>query len=298
MPSYRIGSHTFEAASLDAGLYLVSTPIGAMADITVRALSTLAAADLVLCEDTRITSRLLQHYAIATRLKPYHDHNAARERPVILQFLQEGKAVALVSDAGAPLISDPGYKLVRETVSAGLPVHVVPGASAPVAALALSGLPCDRFTFAGFLPAKATARRRALAELADVPGSLILFETAARLPACLDDIREVLGDREIAIAREMTKLHEEVLRGPASVLSESVSARTGLKGEITMVIAPAALSSSGVSDEIICEALREALSAMPASRAAAAVARQLGLNRKDVYARALDLKGTLGDDRD
>ncbi len=285
-----IDGHSFPAAPAAPGLHIVATPIGNLADITLRALQTLAGADLLLCEDTRLTARLLQRYRIATPMKPYHDHNAARQRPVIIEALQRGQSIALVSDAGTPLVSDPGYKLVRACMKADIAVSMVPGASAPVMAIALSGLPCDRFQFCGFLPPKPTARQRALSQLASVDAALIFFESAQRLLQALDDIVGCLGDRDIAVAREMTKLHEEVLRGRASEVAADLAARPALKGEITLVVAPPepAKLESG-SDEVV-EALKAALETMPTGRAAAETAKRFGLPRKAVYDQAIALK--------
>ena len=189
--TYTIQGHEFTAPALDAGLHLVATPLGNLADVSLRSLAVLAAADLVLCEDTRITSRLMQRYSIATRLKPYHDHNAASIRPMLLEQLAGGAAIALVSDAGMPMVSDPGYKLVRDCVDRDIAVDVVPGPTAPVTALALSGLPSDRFLFAGFLAAKSGARLRHLRELSTIPATLLVFESASRISSSLKDIAEV-----------------------------------------------------------------------------------------------------------
>src|SRR5712692_10516305 len=205
---YVLNGQSAIAPALTGGLYLVATPIGNLRDITVRALEVLAAADLIACEDTRVTRKLLDHYGIATPLTPYHDHNAAQARPKLLARLAAGAALALVSDAGTPLISDPGFKLVRKAAAAGIPVTAVPGASALLAALTVAGLPTDRFLFVGFLPAKSAARRRALREIASVKASLVLYETAPRLGPALEDMAAMLGDRPAAVARELTKLHE------------------------------------------------------------------------------------------
>jgi 16S rRNA (cytidine1402-2'-O)-methyltransferase len=289
---YTIGGFQFEARSLSPGLYLIATPIGNLRDVTLRGLETLASADLIFCEDTRITSRLLNHYGIAKPLKPYHDHNAAKVRPALLQRLSGGAAIALVSDAGTPLISDPGYKLVVEALAQGHRIEVVPGASAPVMAVALSGLPADRFLFAGFLPVKSSERRRALEELRSVPAALVFFEAPGRIRETLEAIRTTLGDRRIAIARELTKFHEEVMRGSAEELLEQIATRSSLKGEITIVVAPPAHQPA---DPIEVEkALRLALADAPPARAAAEVARRFGLARKDLYALAMRTKDRAG----
>src|SRR5689334_19051237 len=210
--SYSLDGHIIAAAALAPGLHIVSTPIGNLGDITLRALATLAAADLIVCEDTRVTRKLLDRYAIAAPLTPYHDHNAATARPKLLQKLADGAAVALVSDAGTPLISDPGYKLVRAAQQAGYAVHTVPGASSVLAALTICGLPTDRFFFEGFLPAKSAQRRTRIAELARIPATLVLFESGPRVAETLADLAAGFGTRTAALCRELTKLHEEVRR--------------------------------------------------------------------------------------
>jgi 16S rRNA (cytidine1402-2'-O)-methyltransferase len=286
---YTIKGVVFEAESLAPGLHVTSTPIGHLADISLRAVNALAAADAILCEDTRVTGKLLQRYGISTRLVPYHDHNAAKLRPRILGELQAGKALVLVSDAGTPLVSDPGFKLARAVIEMGLPLHVVPGASAPLAALTLSGLPCDRFMFAGFLPEKQGERRRLLTELKAVPATLIFFESPRRIQAALADIAEVLGPRFVAVARELTKLHEEAVRGEAAEVLSVLAGREVVKGEITLVVAPPGEAARPEPQEIDA-ALREAASTMPAGKAAAEVAHRFGLAKKELYERLLVLK--------
>src|SRR5215467_7638422 len=219
--AYTLAGQTIAAPPLVAGLYLVATPIGNLRDVSLRALEILAAADVIACEDTRVTRKLLSHYGIATPLTPYHDHNAATARPKLIARLAQGARVALVSDAGTPLVSDPGYRLVSETQAAGHPVTAAPGASAVLAALSVAGLPTDRFFFEGFLPAKEAARRTRIAALARIPATLVLFETGPRLAAGLADLAEGLGDREATICRELTKLHEEVRRGSLSELARA-----------------------------------------------------------------------------
>lgn len=289
---YTIGGSQFEARSLSPGLYLVATPIGNLRDVTLRALETLASADLICCEDTRITSRLLKHYGIDRPLKPYHDHNAAKVRPALLQRLSGGASIALVSDAGTPLISDPGYKLVVEAIAQGHRIEVVPGASAPILAIALSGIPSDRFLFAGFLPARSSERRRALEELGSLPAALVFFEAPGRIADTLEAIRAVLGDRRIAIARELTKLHEEVMRGSADELLQEIASRAGLKGEITLVVAPPA--ERAVDPGAVEEALRLALVDASPAKAAAQVARRFDIPKKDLYALALRIQDRAG----
>src|SRR5262245_38123197 len=222
--AYLLGGQEVAAPPLSGGLHLVATPIGNLRDVTLRALEVLAAADVIACEDTRVTRRLLDHYGIATPLTPYHEHNAAAMRPKILARLAAGEALALVSDAGTPLISDPGFKLVREAAACGIAVFAVPGASSVTAALSIGGLPTDRFLFMGFLPPKSAARQAALAEVKDLAATLLILEAPSRLAASLADLAQVLGPRPAAIAREMTKLHEEVRRGTLAALSESYAA--------------------------------------------------------------------------
>lgn len=286
---YSIKGVAFEAESLAPGLHVTSTPIGHLADISLRAVNALAAADEILCEDTRVTGKLLQRYGINTRLVPYHDHNAAKLRPRILAELQAGKALVLVSDAGTPLVSDPGFKLARAVIEAGLPLHVIPGASAPLAALALSGLPSDRFMFAGFLPEKQGERRRVLDELKAVPATLIFFESPRRIVAALADITERLGPRPVAVTRELTKLYEEALRGEALEVARLLSERDSIKGEITLVVAPPGDAPPPAQDTLDA-ALLEAAATMPAGKAAAEIAHRFGLAKKELYERLLILK--------
>lgn len=273
-----------------AGLYVTATPIGHLGDITLRALSTMAAADVLLCEDTRTTSKLLERYGIRTRLMPYHEHNAAKVRPAILNALNGGQSIVLVSDAGMPLVSDPGYRLVAECVEGGIPVTTVPGASAVLAALALSGLPTDRFTFLGFLPTKTVERKKLFIEFMNVKSTLIAFESPHRIVDALDDVAIVLNNRRVAVSRELTKLHEEALRGTAMEVHGILAARPSIKGEITLVIAPPEQKTVQVSEAAIEAAIDEALKSMPAARAAAEIARRFELPKKDVYARILARK--------
>jgi 16S rRNA (cytidine1402-2'-O)-methyltransferase len=279
--------HALLAQPLPAGLYLVATPIGNLGDITLRALATLARADLIYCEDTRHSGTLLAHFAIARPTRPYHEHNAQRERPRILAELAAAKAVALISDAGTPLVSDPGYKLVREAVAAGHRVVSLPGPSAPLAALASAGLPTDTFLFAGFLPAKAGARRARLAELAAVPATLVLFEAPQRLGESLSDMAEVLGARDAAVARELTKLHEEVRRGTPADLAEW-AAGTRPKGEMVVLVGPPL--PQAVTDEDIAAKLTPMLPVMSLSDAAKAAADDLGVAKARAYDIGIALK--------
>jgi 16S rRNA (cytidine1402-2'-O)-methyltransferase len=271
---------------LAPGLYVVATPIGNLEDITLRALEVLRGADLIACEDTRVSAKLLGRFGIATERVAYHDHNAERMRPVLLARLEAGASVALISDAGTPLVSDPGFKLVGAAIARGVKVTTLPGPSAPLAALVLSGLPCDRFMFAGFLPAKAAARRRALQELKPVAASLIVLEGASRLAASLADMAAVLGDRPAAVARELTKLHEEVRRGRLGALAAHYRVAGLPKGEIVIVVGP---PPDAVPDaaEALDAALDAALARMSVKDAAETVAAALGLPRRIVYARAL-----------
>jgi len=273
-----------------AGLVIVATPIGNAGDITLRALELLRRADRIACEDTRVTGGLLARYGIATPLLAYHEHNAARMRPLLLERLRRGEPIALVSDAGTPLVSDPGYKLVRAVVEAGIPVTTLPGASAALAALVLSGLPTDRFFFAGFLPPRSAARRTALAELAGIAATLIFFESAGRLADTLADMAAVLGARDAAVARELTKLYEEVRRGTVTELAEHYAPVDPPKGEIVIVVGPPAAAEA--SEAVIDDALRAALATLSMRDAVAAVAASLSAPRRRVYARALALAGS------
>lgn len=274
---------------LAPGLHIVATPIGNMRDITLRALDVLQAADLIACEDTRVFAKLAAHYGIAAPTIAYSDATQEKAEPRVVRALAAGKAVALVSDAGMPLISDPGYRLVRAAVDAGHPVTSAPGASAVPMALALSGLPTDRFFFAGFLPAKATERRRAIGEVTAIPATLVFFEAPHRLPEALADLHELLGDRPAAVARELTKLFEEVRRAPLSKLAAHYAAHPDVKGEIVIVIgAPSAETERSAGD--VDEALREAMAGASVKDAAAEIAARFGLKRRDVYARALEMK--------
>ena len=275
-----------------AGLYLVATPIGNIGDITLRALELLRGADVVACEDTRVTGKLLARLGIRTPTLPYHEHNAARMRPHLLERLGAGQAVALVSDAGTPLISDPGYKLVQGCVEAGVAVTALPGASAVLTALQLSALPTDRFLFCGFLPSKGGARRTAIEALAGVAATLVCYESAQRLPETLVDLLAGLGPRPAAVARELTKLFEEVRRGTLAELAAHYAAAGPPKGEVVVVIgAPTPLETQALDDAGLDGALRRALTRASLRDAAAEVARLSGRPRREVYARALELIG-------
>jgi len=289
--SYLLAGQSVEAPRLAAGLHLVATPIGNLRDITLRALETLAGADLIACEDTRITRRLLDHYGIAAPLTPYHEHNAAAARPKLLDRLAAGASVALVSDAGTPLVSDPGFKLVRAAHDAGHTVTALPGASATLAALASAGLPTDRFFFEGFLPAKPGQRKTRIAELARIPATLILFESGPRLGAALADLAAGLGGREAAVCRELTKLHEEVRRGELGELAQAYAQGAETRGEIVIVIAPPAGDTAAFDQGELDTLLRRALDRASVKDAVNEVASATGRPRREVYQRALALNG-------
>ena len=278
------------ARPLAPGLYLVATPIGNLADISLRALAVLARADLIAAEDTRHSKKLLSHFGMAAKLTPYHEHNAERERPRLLARLRAGQAVALISDAGTPLISDPGYKLVREALDEGLMVTSIPGPSAALAALTNSGLPTDTFLFAGFLPPKSGPRRARLEELKTVPATLVFFESAPRLAKSLADMADVFGPREGTIAKELTKLHERVTRGRLDRLAADLSESETPKGEFVVVIAPPAEDAVEASDEKIAEQLTKALKLESFRDAVRSVAEVLNVSRARVYELGLKLK--------
>jgi len=285
--SYALLGRPIEVARLAGGLHVVATPIGNLGDITLRALEALAGADLIACEDTRVTRKLLDRYAIATPLTPYHDHNAAKARPMLLRRLAEGAAIALVSDAGTPLVSDPGFKLIRAVHEAGYAVTTLPGPSAVLAALTVAGLPTDQFLFVGFLPPKQAARRTRIAALARVPATLVLFETAPRLAAMLADLAAGLGSREAVVCRELTKLHEEVRRGDLATLAQDYAAGE-TRGEIVIVVAPpqAEERPSATDTDML---LRAALARTSLKDAVGEVADATGLPRRELYQRALAL---------
>jgi 16S rRNA (cytidine1402-2'-O)-methyltransferase len=278
---------------LAPGLYLVATPIGAARDITLRALDILAAADVLAAEDTRSLRRLMEIHGVRRAGRPlvaYHDHNAAQQIPRLIADLAQGRSVALVSDAGTPLVADPGYRLVAAATAAGLPVRAAPGASALLAAVAVAGLPTDRFLFAGFLPPKPGARTRALGELAGVPASLVFYESPRRLPDSLAAMSETLGaGRSAAVCRELTKRFEEVRRGTLGGLAEHYAVAGAPKGEVVVVVG--APEPAAVTADTVDAALADALATQSVREAAAAVARDLDLPRREVYARALALAG-------
>lgn len=285
---YLLAGHTLTAARLESALYVVATPIGNLGDVTIRSLETLAGADVIACEDTRVTHRLLERYGIETPLLPYHDHNGASMRPRLLARLAEGGAVALVSDAGTPLVSDPGFKLVEAVIEAGHRVVPIPGASASLAALVAAGLPTDRFFFEGFLPQKMGARRTRIGEIATIPASLVIYESGPRLAESLADLATGLGERPAAVCRELTKTFEEVRRGALPELAAHYEAAGAPKGEIVIVIGPP--GEREVSEADIDAALLQALVSLSVKDAAATVAAATGRPKRDIYARALALQ--------
>lgn len=285
--SYLLHGQRLAAPSLLPGLHVVATPIGNLQDITLRALTTLAAADLIVCEDTRVTSRLTNHYGISAQLLAYNDHNAPRVRPQILERLTSGQGVALVSDAGTPMVSDPGFKLVREAIEADIPVFAAPGPSAALAALAVAGLPTDSFFFEGFLPNKDGARVNRLAELKTIPATLIFYESGPRLADSLAAMATALGDRAATVARELTKAYETVYRGTLVSLATDFAIADEPRGEIVVVVGPPVEEPASADD--IEASLAAALETLSVKDAAAAVSARLGLPKRDVYARAVEM---------
>ncbi len=286
--TFAIAGQLLAAPKCAPGLYLVATPIGNLGDITLRALETLAGVDMVACEDTRITRRLMERYMIEVPLTPYHDHNGDVARPKILEKLSQGSSVALVSDAGTPLISDPGFKLVREVCAAGYDVISLPGPSSVLAALSVAALPTDRFFFEGFLPHKQGARRARLSELSRMDATLVMFEGGSRVQDTLQDIAITMGSREAAICREMTKLHEDVKRATVSELAAAADALE-TRGEFVLVIAPPPADSGVMSDDALDDVLRAALKDSSVKDAVAQAMDISGRPRREIYARALEL---------
>ena len=283
-----IGGQILTAPKAAPGLYLVATPIGNLGDITLRALETLAGVDLIACEDTRITRRLTERYTVSVPLTPYHEHNAAAVRPKILERLAQGASIALVSDAGTPLISDPGFKLVREVCAAGHSVTALPGPSSVLAALSVAALPTDRFFFEGFLPAKEVARRTRLAELARIDATLVLFESGSRIADTLRDLADAMGERGAAICRELTKLHEDVSRAPIAELAKAVD-RLETRGEFVLVIGPPPASAQVMQPDQLDSLLRDRLRHDSVKDAVAHAVALSGRPRREIYARALEL---------
>jgi 16S rRNA (cytidine1402-2'-O)-methyltransferase len=274
---------------LAPGLYVVSTPIGNLRDISLRALDILASVDVVCAEDTRVTGKLLNAFGVSARLRPYHDHNGAQARPQLLAELEKGARIALVSDAGTPLVSDPGYKLVREAAQQGYSVFAIPGASAPLTALAASGLPTDRFTFAGFPPPRSSARRRFLAEMKSSQATLVFFEGPSRLAASLTDMSEVLGARDAAVARELTKKFEEIRRAPLADLAAHYTEHGPPRGELVILVGPPG-APEATDEAALDAAILAADDTRPLKEIAAEIAEKFGLKRRDVYERALELR--------
>ena len=292
--SFRIGTATIPARPLEPALYLVATPIGNLGDITIRALEMLASADVLACEDTRVTRILLERYGIRTRPLAYHEHNANEAGPKLIAALEAGKSVALVSDAGTPLVSDPGYRLGQLALEAGHRVVPVPGASAPLAALVGSGMPSDAFLFAGFLPVKDRGKRDRFAELAKIPATLIFFESPHRIGASVKVASEVLGhDRRAVVCRELTKTFEEFRRGTLGELADYYGGDRLVKGEIVLLVEPP--SYDEIPDiEDVEKLLKDLVATMPAAKAAGEAAKLTGLPRKELYQRLLDMKETDG----
>ncbi len=286
--TYLVGQAEIPARRLEPALYLVATPIGNLGDITLRALETLAAADVLACEDTRVTRVLLDRYGIRQRPIAYHEHNAAEAGPKLIAVLQEGKSVALVSDAGTPLVSDPGFRLVEQAQAAGIRVVPIPGPSAVLAALTASGLPSDAFLFAGFLPVKEGQRKTRLAELGAAPATLIFFESPRRVAETLAAMAEVYGDRRAAIGRELTKTFEEMRTGTLATLAAHYAAAPTPKGEIVICVGPPEGKVDAPED--VDRLLTSLAAEMPASKAAAEAARMTGQSKQVLYRRLLELK--------
>jgi 16S rRNA (cytidine1402-2'-O)-methyltransferase len=286
--TFSVGSHILTAPKAAPGLYLVATPIGNLGDVTLRALETLAGVDIIACEDTRITRRLTERYAITALLKPYHEHNATLARPKILEKLAQGASIALVSDAGTPLISDPGFKLVREVCAAGHQVIALPGPSSVLAALSVAALPTDRFFFEGFLPPKQVARRARLTELARIDATLVMFESGNRVQDTLRDLADIMGARDAALCREMTKLHEEIKRGPISELARSADTLE-TRGEFVLVIGPSATGARTMAADELDDLLRSQLKRDSVKDSVAHAVEVSGRPRREIYARALEL---------
>lgn len=286
----QLGRWLPEGQSYPPGLYLVATPIGNLADITLRALWVLQLADVILCEDTRVTRKLLSAYGISAKLVAYHEHNAHAMRETVMDYLAAGKRLALVSDAGTPLISDPGYRVVVDAHAAGHYVTSLPGASSVTLALTMAGLPTDRFLYAGFLPSKAQARKQVIAELANIPATLVLLEAPHRLENSLAALAETLGERHVAIARELTKRHEELRKGTLAELAAHYADKGAPKGEIVIVISPPDKAEAAETAETLDALIREGLQNESVKAVSVRLAASLNLPRKQIYERALELK--------
>src|SRR5882757_8635475 len=295
--TFSIGGHVLTAPRPVPGLHLVATPIGNLGDITLRALETLAGVDIIACEDTRITRRLTERYAISGLLKPYHEHNAAQARPKILERLAQGASIALVSDAGTPLISDPGFKLVREVYAAGHHVIALPGPSSVLAALAVAALPTDRFFFEGFLPSRQMARRSRLSELARIDATLVMFESGNRVQETLQDLAEIMTGRDAAICRELTKMHEEVRRAKVSELA-AIAGALETRGEFVLVVGPPAADAQIMAEDELDDLLRSSLQGGSVKDAVAHAVEISGRPRREIYARALELAKQTDSDTD
>lgn len=288
--NFMIGQTSLPARPLESGLYIVSTPIGNLADITLRALEILAAADILLCEDTRVTRILLERYGIKRRLNAYHDHNESEATPKLLEAIAEGKSVALVSDAGTPLVSDPGFRLVAGAAEQGLRVIPIPGASAVLSALAISGLPTDTFFFAGFLPSRDGQRRKKLEALAQIPGTLVFYESPRRLNVALPAMAEILGsERQATMSRELTKTFEEVRRGTLGELATHYAKCPAPKGEAVICVSPP-LEAAPPEGADLDQLLQQLASEMSASKAAGEAAKRTGMPKSELYQRLLELK--------
>src|SRR5690606_13176073 len=287
--SFVIGGAVIPVRPLEPALYLVATPIGNLGDVTIRALETFAAADIVACEDTRVTRILLERYGIRRKMVAYHEHNEAEAAARLVAAVGEGKSVALASDAGTPLVSDPGYRLVQEAVKQGVRVVPSPGASAVLSALTASGLPNDTFMFAGFLPVKSGQKKSRIEALADVQATLIFYESPRRLAATLETMAEVLGDRQAVVARELTKTFEELLRGSLLELAAHYMQSGAPKGEVVLCVAPPGEKpeqSQAETDRLLIGLAAE----MPAAKAAGEAARMTGMKKSDLYQRLLKLR--------
>ena len=292
--TFTVSGHVLTAPKAASGLHLVATPIGNLGDITLRALEVLAGVDVVACEDTRISRRLMERYGISADLKQYHEHNAEAARPKILAKLAEGGSIALISDAGTPLISDPGFKLVREVTAAGFAVFALPGPSSVLTALAVSALPTDRFFFEGFLPSKQMARRSRLEELSRIDATIVMFESGNRVQEMLGDLADIMGQREAAICRELTKLHEEISRGPIAELAKTAD-ELETRGEFVVVLGPPAADAQAMTDDDLDALLRASLQRDSVKDAVAHAVELSGRQRRAVYARALELAREIGD---
>src|ERR1700704_6277411 len=286
--TFAVAGHLLTAPKATPGLHLVATPIGSLGDITLRALETLAEVDIIACEDTRITRRLTERFGISGLLKPYHEHNAALARPKILQRLAQGASIALVSDAGTPLISDPGFKLVREACAAGHRVTALPGPSSVLTSLSVAALPTDRFFFEGFLPPKQAARRARLAELSRIDATLVMFESGNRVQDTLADLADIMGARDGAICREMTKLHEDIRRAPVSELARGAGTLE-TRGEFVLVIGPPPAGAQTMAKDELDDLLRTSLKRDSVKDAVAHAVELSGRPRREIYARALEL---------